>query len=89
MTKVLMKYKAKLLLLSKDIRFWIILLFIIRLYGITNPPLDAASTWRQTDVLMIARNFYEIDSNILFPRTDSAGDLPNGMFWYPQQLSVL
>lgn len=75
MTKVLMKYKAKLLLLSKDIRFWIILLFIIRLYGITNPPLDAASTWRQTDVLMIARNFYEIDSNILFPRTDSAGDL--------------
>ena len=75
MTKVLMKYKAKLLLLSKDIRFWIILLFVIRLYGITNPPLDAASTWRQTDVLMIARNFYEIDSNILFPRTDSAGDL--------------
>ena len=75
MTNVLLKYKANLLLLSKDIRFWIILFFIVRLYGITNPPLDAASTWRQTDVLMIARNFYEIDSNILFPRTDSAGDL--------------
>ncbi|MFN0189379.1 MAG: glycosyltransferase family 39 protein [Bacteroidia bacterium] len=24
---------------------------------------------------MIARNFYEIDSNILYPRTDSAGEL--------------
>ena len=70
-----MNYKEQLLLLSKDIRFWIIVFFIIRLYGITNPPLDAASTWRQTDVLMIARNFYETDSNILYPRTDSAGDL--------------
>ena len=75
MTKVLMKYKAKLLLLSKDIRFWIILFFIVRLYGITNPPLDAASTWRQTDVLMIARNFYETSSNILYPRVDVAGTL--------------
>lgn len=70
-----MNYKEQMLLLSKDIRFWIILFFIVRLYGITNPPLDAASTWRQTDVLMIARNFYEVDSNILYPRTDSAGDL--------------
>jgi 4-amino-4-deoxy-L-arabinose transferase-like glycosyltransferase len=65
----------RLKVLVQDIRFWIVLLFIIRLYGITNPPLDAASTWRQTDVLMIARNFYEIDSNILYPRTDSAGEL--------------
>ena len=70
-----MNYKEQMLLLSKDIRFWIILFFIVRLYGITNPPLDAASTWRQTDVLMIARNFFEVDSNILYPRTDSAGDL--------------
>lgn len=53
-----------------DIRFWIILFFIVRLYAITNPPLDPSTLWRQTDVLMIARNFYEIDNNILFPRID-------------------
>jgi len=53
-----------------DIRFWIILFFIIRLFGITNPPLDSATLWRQSDVLMIARNFYEIDPNILYPRID-------------------
>ncbi len=70
-----MNLKNQIPLLSKDIRFWIVLFFVIRLYGITNPPLDAASTWRQTDVLMIARNFYETDSNILYPRTDSAGEL--------------
>ncbi len=62
------------LVLIKDIRFWIAVFFIGRLYGITNPPLDGASTWRQTDVLMIARNFYENDPNILYPTLDFAGD---------------
>ena len=57
-----------------DIRFWIVIFFIVRLYGITNPPLEGASTWRQCDGLMIARNFYEIDSNILYPRVDLAGE---------------
>jgi 4-amino-4-deoxy-L-arabinose transferase-like glycosyltransferase len=57
-----------------DIRFWIILFFIIRLFGITNPPLEVAHNWRQTTVTMVARNFYEIDSNILFPRIDIAGE---------------
>jgi 4-amino-4-deoxy-L-arabinose transferase-like glycosyltransferase len=61
----------------QDIRFWILLFFVIRLYGITNPPIDPASTWRQCDVLMIARNFYEIDANILFPRIDLG--TPEGM----------
>jgi 4-amino-4-deoxy-L-arabinose transferase-like glycosyltransferase len=75
------KQKAMLLLsrqsviaILKDIRFWIILFFALRLYGITNAPLEPASTWRQCDVLMIARNFYEIDSNILYPRVDLAGN---------------
>ncbi len=57
-----------------DIRFWIVLFFIVRLYGITNPPLEGASTWRQCDGLMIARNFYEHNSNILYPTVDVAGE---------------
>ncbi|HEX8059354.1 MAG TPA: glycosyltransferase family 39 protein, partial [Cyclobacteriaceae bacterium] len=31
-------------------------------------------TWRQTDGYMIARNFYEVDSNILYPRVDVFGN---------------
>ncbi len=58
----------------KDIRFWIILFFIIRLYGITMPPLEVGQNWRQTDGLMIARNFYERSANIIYPITDVAGE---------------
>lgn len=58
----------------KDIRFWIIFFFIIRLYGITNPPLEVAHNWRQTTVTMVARNFYETSPDILYPRVDFAGD---------------
>ena len=57
-----------------DIRFWIVLFFILRLYGITNPPLEIAHNWRQTTGDMVARNFYEIDNNILYPRIDMAGE---------------
>jgi 4-amino-4-deoxy-L-arabinose transferase-like glycosyltransferase len=58
----------------KDIRFWLILFAIIRLYAITMSPLEFQHPWRQTDGLMIARNFYETDSNILYPRVDTAGE---------------
>jgi hypothetical protein len=44
------------------------------MYGITFPPIEISHNWRQTDGLMIARNFYEVDSNILYPRVDIAGD---------------
>ncbi|MBS1637290.1 MAG: glycosyltransferase family 39 protein [Bacteroidetes bacterium] len=60
--------------LLKDIRFWIILFFAARLFHITNPPLEVAHNWRQTTVTMAARNFYETDSNILYPRVDFAGE---------------
>ena len=56
-----------------DIRFWIIFFFIIRLYGITNPPLEIAHNWRQSLTNMIARNFLETDSHILYPRIDMDG----------------
>lgn len=57
-----------------NIRFWIILFFIVRLYGITNPPLEVAHNWRQTTVTMVARNFLEVDNSILYPRIDIAGE---------------
>lgn len=57
-----------------DIRFWILLFFIIRLYGITLPPLEVAHNWRQTTVTMVARNFYETGPDILYPRIDIAGE---------------
>ena len=60
--------------LFTDIRFWIFILAIVRLYGITNPPLEVAHNWRQTTVSMVARNFVETDANIFYPRIDIAGD---------------
>jgi hypothetical protein len=56
------------------IEFWIALFFIIRLIGITNPPIEPSHNWRQTTGLMVARNFYEIEPNILYPRLDCAGE---------------
>ncbi len=58
----------------KDIRFWIIVFFVFRLIGITNPPLEVAHNWRQTTVTMVSRNFLETDHNIFFPRIDIAGE---------------
>jgi len=58
----------------KDIRFWIVFFFVIRLFAITNPPLEVAHNWRQTTVTMVARNFYEVSPDILYPRVDIAGE---------------
>ncbi len=57
-----------------DIRFWIIFFFLLRLYGITFPPLEVGHNWRQTDGLMVARNFYENQPNIFYPTVDVAGE---------------
>ncbi len=53
-----------------DIRFWILLFFALRLYGITNAPLETEHNWRQAFTNMVARNFLEVDNNILYPRID-------------------
>lgn len=58
----------------KSIRFWITISVIIHFINITNPPLEAGSVWRQCDGLMIARNFYEKNPNILYPMVDMPGD---------------
>lgn len=50
------------------------LAFLVRLVGITNPPLETGHNWRQTTVTMVARNFYEVDAHPFYPRVDFAGD---------------
>ncbi len=57
-----------------DIRFWILMFFILRMYGITNAPLEVGHNWRQTLTNMIARNFLQMDNNILYPRIDLSGN---------------
>ncbi|MEN8839335.1 MAG: glycosyltransferase family 39 protein [Flavobacteriales bacterium] len=66
--------KTKLLPYLSDIRFWILLTFLIKGIGITDPPIEIGHNWRQTTVAMVARNFLEIDNNILYPRIDIAGE---------------
>jgi 4-amino-4-deoxy-L-arabinose transferase-like glycosyltransferase len=65
-----MNFKNKLM----DIRFCIVIFFVVRLIGITNAPLEVSHNWRQTTVNMVSRNFLEIDNNIFFPRIDIAGE---------------
>jgi hypothetical protein len=60
----------------RDIRFWILLFFLIRMVGITYPPIEAGHNWRQSFTCMVARNFLEIDPNIFYPRIDHSGDKP-------------
>jgi hypothetical protein len=48
----------------------VLIFFILRLYGITDPPLELQHSWRQCTGLMISRNFLTIDGNILYPRID-------------------
>ncbi|MFZ4712590.1 MAG: ArnT family glycosyltransferase [Bacteriovoracaceae bacterium] len=53
----------------KDIRFWLILGFIVRLTGITHAPLESHA-WRQTITNMAAKNFTLHNPNILYPTVD-------------------
>jgi 4-amino-4-deoxy-L-arabinose transferase-like glycosyltransferase len=66
--------KTQIRKILSDIRFWVFLFFLIRLIGITNPPLESAHNWRQTTVTMVARNFLETSNNIFYPRIDIAGE---------------
>ena len=59
--------------LAGDIRTWVLLLAVVRLIGITDPPADRAHNWRQSTVLMVARNYHEQGIDLLHPRVDFAG----------------
>ncbi|HEV8022094.1 MAG TPA: glycosyltransferase family 39 protein [Candidatus Lustribacter sp.] len=48
----------------------------LRLYGIHNPLLDHPG-WRQGDTAAIARNFAQLNFNILYPQTEYNGAPPN------------
>jgi hypothetical protein len=55
-------------------RLLIVLLFAVRLINITDPPVEISHNWRQTTSLMVARNFYQTDNNILYPTLDETGE---------------
>lgn len=60
--------------LFKDIRFYILIAFLLRLYAIYYPPIELTHNWRQTTVTMVSRNFLEVDANLMYPRIDIAGE---------------
>ena len=70
---MIQKEKIKQLLWSP--LFWVVIFFVIRLYGVTNPPMEVSHAWRQATTNMYARNFYEVDNDILYARVDHAGEL--------------
>ena len=59
----------------RDVRFWIGLGVVVRLYGITDPPLETSHHWRQATVAMVARNLVADNFDVLHPRMDTAGEL--------------
>lgn len=48
-------------------------LFLIRLYGIMDPPLEVNHHWRQVTGLMVARNYFEGNTDFLHPMIDDIG----------------
>ena len=60
--------------LRRPIVLWIVIFFLIRCIGITNPPLDVAHNWRQTTVTMVARNYFETGGHFFHPQIDVAGE---------------
>ena len=59
-----------------DIRLYIGLFFLVRLFGITHPPLETGHNWRQALTAMIARNFVEQKASLFYPQIDYAGSGP-------------
>ena len=53
-----------------SIQCWILLFFIVHLYGIWQPPIEAAHSWRQATGLMVARNYFEGNTTFLYPMVD-------------------
>lgn len=53
---------------------FIAIMFTLRLFHITDPPIEVAHNWRQTTSMMVARNFHQLDANILYPTIDETGE---------------
>jgi hypothetical protein len=56
--------------LASDIRSWLVLFFLIRLIGITYPPIENTHSWRQCLTNSVARNFLEENADIRYPSQD-------------------
>lgn len=54
---------------------FILLAFVARWVNLTLSPVEVGHNWRQSTVLMVARNFYEQGIDLLHPRVDMAGQL--------------
>lgn len=65
--------KLQLKRILTDIRFWLIFLFVLRLIGITNAPLEIGHNWRQCLTNMVTRNFMESGVHMFHPMIDMAG----------------
>ena len=74
MTRTILFSKMKQLSIWLDIRFWLLFFFVIRLFGITNAPLEMGHNWRQSLTNMVARNFLEGRANLFYPVIDIAGE---------------
>jgi hypothetical protein len=72
--------RSDLIRYASDVRFYLALFFLIRLWGITNPPLDGNHGWRQAQTCMVARNMLEVENNPLYPRADQFGGDKSGIF---------
>ena len=59
---------------ARNILMLITALFLLRLFHITDPPIEVSHNWRQTTSLMVARNFHQLDANILYPTIDETGE---------------
>ncbi|RXJ02943.1 phospholipid carrier-dependent glycosyltransferase [Anaerobacillus alkaliphilus] len=57
--------------------FVFILLFILRLPYIDNPPFERYEMWRQSDTESMARNFLDGKFNIFYPQLNYDGPAPN------------
>lgn len=51
----------------------VIFFFIVRLIGITHPPIEPNHHWRQVTGLMVARNYHEHQMDLLRPQIDEVG----------------
>lgn len=59
---------------TRFVMAFLAVMFALRLFHITDPPIEVAHNWRQTTSLMVARNFHQLDANILYPSIDETGE---------------
>ena len=73
--KPIIRLKTQFIAWLQEPIFWVFILFgAIQLFGITDPPLEIAHSWRQAFTGMVTRNYVEYGMDWLHPRIDMAGE---------------